>query len=225
MLLLPLTTTVLTTSPFTFDDGDGGENDESQGSNNWLNYMSNMPLGTPLDLEVNVMDPYVYPATYRTGWAKMWPAHANEVESCRDVLGRVDHKGGNTWRGAYNPIGAQNWLQEIEMIIRAMVCVHRWSEVLLEDIRNYKGMEFLHLKHGNRIMTDYVAKLKNHWDTFFVIGIRLESTSIILQAIIYQEIHQCPSLMNRCMILDKDNGVRVMHFKSVDLIKERKFSY
>ncbi|RDX69068.1 hypothetical protein CR513_51862, partial [Mucuna pruriens] len=37
-----------------------------------------------------------------------------------------------------------------------------FKEVLSEDVRNYKGIEFLKLKQGNKIMKDYVAKLKNN---------------------------------------------------------------
>ncbi|RDY14362.1 hypothetical protein CR513_00579, partial [Mucuna pruriens] len=40
----------------------------------------------------------------------------------------------------------------------------------------------------------------------------------------HPEISQCPSLVNRCRVLNKDNKARVVHYKSVDPMKDEKFS-
>ncbi|RHN60028.1 putative nucleotidyltransferase, Ribonuclease H [Medicago truncatula] len=83
-----------------------------------------------------------------------------------------------TFRGRYDPDGAQTWLKEIERIFRVMQCTedqkvrfgtHQlaeeaddWREFLRryfpEDVRGKKEIEFLELKQGNMSVTEYVAK-------------------------------------------------------------------
>nr|ABD28305.1 RNA-directed DNA polymerase (Reverse transcriptase) [Medicago truncatula] len=83
-----------------------------------------------------------------------------------------------TFKGRYDPDGAQTWLKEIERIFRVMQCTedqkvrfgtHQlaeeaddWREFLRryfpEDVRGKKEIEFLELKQGNMSVTEYAAK-------------------------------------------------------------------
>ncbi|RDX80331.1 hypothetical protein CR513_39133, partial [Mucuna pruriens] len=107
-------------------------------------------------------------------------------------------------QGSYNPVGAQSWLHRIERSFELCAWTHLeveeveswWEnkhrclkakiflrEMLLEDICNSKGIEFLKLKQGNRIVVDYAIR-----------------------------------------ILNKDNKARVVHYKILDSMKDKKFS-
>ncbi|RDX76292.1 hypothetical protein CR513_43736, partial [Mucuna pruriens] len=72
-------------------------------------------------------------------------------------------------------------------IVDALHALAYTSTMFAKDVRNFKATKFLDLKQGNKI--------------------------VIQQVISYQEICQCPSLVNRCKILDKDNKARVVHCK------------
>ncbi|RDY11965.1 hypothetical protein CR513_03303, partial [Mucuna pruriens] len=105
----------------------------------------------------------------------------------------------------YNLIGAQNLPSH---------CVHGCSEGDLCRL------------HPN---------LKDFRDTFFNIKMKLKSALTrrrfmnnlqpkIKQVINCKEIRQYPLLVNGCRILSKDNRARVVHYQSMDPMKDEKFS-
>ncbi|XP_050918794.1 uncharacterized protein LOC127136255 [Lathyrus oleraceus] len=70
-----------------------------------------------------------------------------------------------TFKGRYDPEGAQVWLQEIEKIFQVMACADAQKDAFLEkyfpaDIRSKKEIEFLELKQQNITITDYAAKFE-----------------------------------------------------------------
>ncbi|XP_039688531.1 uncharacterized protein [Medicago truncatula] len=89
-----------------------------------------------------------------------------------------------TFKGRYDPGGAQKWLKEVERIFRVMQCseVQKWegelpilenggeavtwavfrreflNKYFPEDVRGKKEIEFLELKQGDMLVTKYAAR-------------------------------------------------------------------
>ncbi|XP_058775298.1 uncharacterized protein LOC131649556 [Vicia villosa] len=110
-----------------------------------------------------------------------------------------------TFKGKYDPEGVLAWLKEMERIF----------QVMPEDVCGKKEIEFLELKHGNFLVTEYaarfveLAKLYPHYneetDEFskcikFESGLRPE----IKKAIGYQKIRNFPDLVDSCRIYEED---------------------
>jgi len=167
-----------------------------------------------------------------------------------------------TFKGRYDPDGAQTWLKEVERIFRVMQCsevqmVHFGTHMLAEeaddwwvstqpilengggvvtwavfrreflnryfpeDVRGKKEIEFLELKQGDMLVTEYAAKfvdLAKFYPHFtpetaefskcikFENGLRAE----IKRAIGYQKIRQFSELVSSCRIYEEDSKA---HYK------------
>jgi hypothetical protein len=167
-----------------------------------------------------------------------------------------------TFKGRYDPDGAQTWLKEVERIFRVMQCTddqkvrfgtHMLSEeaddwwvsllpnleqddtvvtwavfrreflnrYFPEDVRGKKEIEFLELKQGEMLVTEYAAKFVElakfypHYTAEtaefskcikFENGLRPE----IKRAIGYQQIRNFSELVSSCRIYEEDT---ITHYK------------
>jgi len=170
-----------------------------------------------------------------------------------------------TFKGRYDPDGAQTWLKEIERVFRVMQCTEvqkarfgthmlaeeadDWWIGLLpileqdgaevtwavfkrefldryfpEDVRGKKEIEFLELKQGNMLVTEYAAKFLElakfypHYTAEtaefskcikFENGLRAD----IKRAIGYQKIRNFSELVSSCRIYEEDTKA---HYKVVN---------
>jgi len=210
-------------------------------------------------------------------------ALAAALQAMAQVVGQQHNVGGNdgvrmletflrnhppTFKGRYDPDGAQTWLKEVERIFRVMQSTdiqmvrfgtHMLAEeaddwwvsvqpvlenggaaitwavfrreflnrYFLEDGRGKKEIEFLELKQGNMLVTDYAAKFVElakfypHYTAEiaefskcikFENGLRAD----IKRAIGYRKIHNFSELVSSCRIYEEDIKA---HYK---VVNERK---
>jgi len=170
-----------------------------------------------------------------------------------------------TFKGRYDPDGAQMWLKEIERVFRVMQCTevqkvrfgtHMLAEedddwwigllpileqdgakvtwdvfkrefldrYFLEDVRGKKEIEFLELKQGNMLVTEYatkfveLAKFYPHYTAEtaeFSKCIKFENglPADIKRAIGYQKIRNFSELVSTCRIYEEDTKA---HYKVVN---------
>lgn len=97
--------------------------------------------------------------------------YANHNQNCGTdefhVLGKFKKNNPSTFKGRYDPEGAQAWILESEKIFRVMACTDA-HEVLYEtymlyeedNIHRRKKIKFLQLKQWSMTVDDYVAKFK-----------------------------------------------------------------
>ncbi|XP_050878573.1 uncharacterized protein LOC127082382 [Lathyrus oleraceus] len=102
-----------------------------------------------------------------------------------------------TFKGRYNPEGAQTWIQKIEKIFRVMASTNAYKSEFLDkyfpaDVRSHKEIEFLELKQSNIYVIDYASKFEElpkyclHYN-----GVNVEgSKSVKFENALHQKIKQ-----------------------------------
>ncbi|RDY04950.1 hypothetical protein CR513_11269, partial [Mucuna pruriens] len=106
-----------------------------------------------------------------------------------------------------------------QKIFQDMVCINTQKVTIVTFMNGVPKAQV-----GQQDSGRLCNQVEEYRDTFFIIRIKFVNglQPKIQQAINYQEICQCPSLVNKCRILDKENRAKVMHYKGVDPIKDNK---
>eukprot|EP00256_Glycine_max_P033767 XP_006579243.1 uncharacterized protein LOC102667929 [Glycine max] len=151
-------------------------------------------------------------------------------------LDRFQRNNPPTFKGSYDPEGAEAWLREIEKIFWVTECgaVVPWGtfrqtfleKYFPEDVKNKKEMEFLELKQGSMMVVEYAVKFENLVRYFphyqgeagerskcvkFVNGIRPE-----VKMVNYHGIHNFAQLTNICRIFDEDQQEKAAFYRNAN---------
>ncbi|XP_050897695.1 uncharacterized protein LOC127104557 [Lathyrus oleraceus] len=136
-------------------------------------------------------------------------------------LGKFQRNNPPTFKGRYDPEGAQVWLKEIEKIFRVMACTEEqkvlfgcnyWRNTLLKMCVARRRLNSLRLSKENMTVVEYAVKFEElvklcpHYN-----GVTMDASKSIKfenrlrheikQDINYQDIHRFPTLVNKCRIL------------------------